>query len=290
MTEEDVTFSVPSIVASGESVEVSVEIETDIKGAPGDNTVKADIEFSVGGNPIGQDKPHERLAESLNGFSEGSTIRSDTTWQPEDSTRTVQVSMNATLEYFSEGEEDNTPFTTSTLFESKSVGIKEELREEEIEASPVGNSSADSFSEFYENRTDFSIDTILYDSSAPQSVAALEGSSEITFNYKNPSISVDSGARFVKHELIGTETVRQKIGQEPLEITVNGACFRDTARKIDGLRYAQRGTLRSDRFDDSSIDVRFASASTDPMEDGSAVSLTETNEIFTFTINCTEVL
>lgn len=274
---EDITFSVPSVVTSGDYVTLSAEIETDIKDF-GDLT--ANVEFIVGGNTIGTDKPHERSAGGT--INQGSTISSDTTWNPGGSTRTVQVSVSATLEY-SNGVE-------STLFETESVRITESVEEEELEEPPVQNSPAESLSEFYQSRTDFSIDNITYDLSAPDSIASVENSSEIVFNYKNPSISVDSGARFVKHELVGSETVRQKIGQEPLEITVNGVCFRDTARKIDGLRYANRGTLRSDRFDGSSIDVRFASSSTDPLEDGSAVSLTEANELFTFTINCIEVL
>lgn len=274
---EDMRVSVPSTVEAGSSVDISVEIDSEIKDF---GTLTAVIEYNVGGSFIDDDLPHERSAGGT--INQGLTIQSSTNWTPDGPTRNVTISVLATLEY-SDG-------SSESLSESTIVRVEEEDEEQVTQEFGTQNSTAESLSEFYESKTEFFIDNITYDSSAPDSVAAVENSSQILFEYTNPSISVDSGARFVKHELVGSETVRQKIGQEPLEITVDGACFRDTARQIDGLRYANQGTIRGDRFDGSSIDVQFESSSTDPFEDGSAVSLTETNEIFTFTINCTEVL
>jgi len=274
---ESVSLSAPSTVTTNSFTDVSASVTTDIKDF---GTLTAEVEFFAGGSSIGTDSPHESFAGGT--INQGTSFTSDTTWSPRGAERNVTVSVSVTLNYSNS--------TTVTLEDSTTVNILEQETQEQAEAEQVGNSPANTLSEFYSNRTPFSIDSISYDGSTPASLLARENSDAISFNYKNPSISVDSSARFVKHELVGSQTVRQKIGQDPIEITINGVCFRDTARRIDGLRYANTGILRSDRFDDASITVQFESSSTDPLEDGSAVSLTEANELFSFTINCTEVL
>jgi len=137
----------------------------------------------------------------------------------------------------------------------------------------------------YEDSTEFEIRSIEYE----DDYEGDSSSDRIIFDYKNPAISIDSAGRFKKHEIIGGKTVRQKIGEEPLQISINGVCKQENAKKIDSLRDAKQGKLSSDRFYNSSITVHFASASTDPMEDGGAVELTSGEFLYAFSLNCVEV-
>lgn len=98
----------------------------------------------------------------------------------------------------------------------------------------------------------------------------------------NPDISVDSSARFTKHNIIGGDVVRQKIGEDPLNIGVSGVCDEETAKDIDKLRNAKTGTLISDRIETR---VQFASASTDPIESGGAVDMDTGDYLYSYTLN-----
>jgi len=270
---EKARLTVPSRVEIGESVTLEVEANSDVS-LPDIKTVDYTIIFSTPSGQIGSE-----INISAN---EGETIFESTTWNVDAPIRTADISVTVNISY-----EDG---TTSEIEDSRSVQIVESAGEETIVADEgTGNSSASSLNEFYTNRTDFFIDEIVYDPDAPETITGRDNADTILFEYKNPSITVDSSARFVKHEIIGARTLRQKVGKDPLEISVDGVCYRDTARRIDGLRYAETGTIRADRFDGSSIDVQFASATTDPLEEGSAVDFTEVNEMFNFSLELTEV-
>ncbi len=112
---------------------------------------------------------------------------------------------------------------------------------------------------------------------------------ESSIGINNPSIAIDSAGRFATHEIIGGGVVRQKIGQDALEVTINGVCFDDTAKRIDALRFVTRGTIRSDRFDGGSLDVHFGSSSTEPMVEGDAINLETNRRLYAYTINAVEV-
>ena len=136
----------------------------------------------------------------------------------------------------------------------------------------------------YEGFTEFKIGDIEYEDDAE------EGANPIEFRYAAPSVAVDTSGRFVTHEIIGGSTVRQKVGEEPIEVSVKGVCTEDTAVDIDGLRDAKNGTIYSDRLRGGSLDVQFASASTSPLEDGGAVSLSDDDKfLYTFQLECVEV-
>ena len=136
----------------------------------------------------------------------------------------------------------------------------------------------------YKGFTDFKIGDIEYEDDAQ------EGANPIEFRYAAPSVSVDTSGRFVTHEIIGGSTVRQKVGEEPIEVSVKGVCTEKTAVDIDGLRDAKFGTIYSDRLRGGSLKVQFASASTAPLEDGGAVSLSDDDEfLYTLTLECVEV-
>ncbi len=114
----------------------------------------------------------------------------------------------------------------------------------------------------------------------------------IQFTYAAPSISVDTAGRFATHEIIGGATVRQKIGEDPIEVTINGVCTEDTARDLDRLRDAEFGTLITGRLPGESLDVHFASTSTSPLEDGGAVALSDDDGefLYTYTLSTVEVV
>lgn len=115
------------------------------------------------------------------------------------------------------------------------------------------------------------------------------GFDEIDFSpYDNPNISVTSGARFAVHEVIGGTTVRQKIGEEPTEVTVQGVCTEQVAVQVDQLRRAFLVTLLSDRTPNG-IRAQVASASTDPLHDGGAADASDGDFLYEFSINLVEI-
>lgn len=113
--------------------------------------------------------------------------------------------------------------------------------------------------------------------------------SSIEFEYKNPSISIDSGAEFVKHDIIGGAQVRQRIGDKPLQLSIDGVCEESTANDLDSLRNAEYGTIESSRFPNDSITVHFVSVSTSPLEDGGAVRQDGDSFLYTYTMDCVEI-
>jgi hypothetical protein len=138
---------------------------------------------------------------------------------------------------------------------------------------------------YSENHTDFEISGIVYEDDADSTPDPIE------FEYTAPAISVDTSGRFATHEIIGGSTVRQKIGEEPIEASIKGVCSQSTAKQIDGLRNAVFGTIFSERLVGGSLDVHFASSSTSPLEDSGAVAMTDTDGefLYTFTLSVVEV-
>jgi hypothetical protein len=141
---------------------------------------------------------------------------------------------------------------------------------------PINNS--------FEDKSEFEISNIIEGGTGPVP------SGDIQFEYSNPSISVDTGSNFVAHDIIGGPTVRQRIGDKPLEISVDGVCTEETVKQIEQLRNAASATLISDRFSSESITVHVASLSTDPLEDGGAADLQSGEFLYTYSLNCVEIL
>jgi hypothetical protein len=113
---------------------------------------------------------------------------------------------------------------------------------------------------------------------------------EIQFQYTNPAIGIDTGSTFVVHDIIGGATVRQRIGDQPLEISVDGVCTEETAKQIELLRNANSVTLFSDRFNGDSVTVHIASLNTDPLEEGGAGDIKTGEFLYSFSLNCVEIL
>lgn len=126
------------------------------------------------------------------------------------------------------------------------------------------------------------------------------GESIVMDEYPNPTVAIDGSGRFAKHEIIGGATVRQKIGEDPLNISVSGVCEQRNANKIDALRDARTGKMFSSRFPGStdsdgtnegggSLLVQFGSTSTEPITDGGAADFKTGNLLYSYSINAIEV-
>lgn len=142
--------------------------------------------------------------------------------------------------------------------------------------------------------SEFEIDDIVWEEDVGDINERMEGDDNVTgiaFTYSAPAIGVDSAGRFVTHEIIGGKTVRQKIGEDPMEISIDGVCKETTARDLDLLRDAKYGKIFANRLAFSGMRVHFASISTQPFEDAGAVALDDSDSdfLYTYTIECVEL-
>lgn len=142
-------------------------------------------------------------------------------------------------------------------------------------------------SDAYDDHVDFIIEPV-WEDDANEDVQSID---TIEFEYASPAFSVDTSGRFATHEIIGGTTVRQKIGEEPINVDISGVCFESTALKIDALRDAQYGTIYADRLVGDSLDVQFASSSTSPLDENGAVNIEPENSEFlhTYSLSVVEI-
>lgn len=117
---------------------------------------------------------------------------------------------------------------------------------------------------------------------------SVNGPSELHLDYDNPDIEVNGSARFATHEIVGGTTVRQKIGQDPLEISMDGVCKERTAAKIDFLRATELVTLNSDRLMNS-VRCQVASTSTTPLSPGGAADADSGEFLYEYSVNLVEI-
>lgn len=115
------------------------------------------------------------------------------------------------------------------------------------------------------------------------------GPGAISFEYARPSISIDNKARFVTHDIIGGSTVRQKIGEEPRELSISGVVIEETAVTLDGLRDAKEAKIFCNRLPGDSMKAQFASISTSPLDDGGAGRLKDGKFLYNFKMKALEV-
>lgn len=145
---------------------------------------------------------------------------------------------------------------------------------------------------YLNNHTEFTIVGIEYedDASTLSLTEELTRTQVIEFELPAPDIAVDSSARFAKHEIVGGSTVRQRIGEDPIEVDISGVCREPTARKLDGLRDAKFGIILSRRLTGASLKVQFASVSTSPETSGGSVLMEDDDEfLYNFDLSCVEV-
>lgn len=176
--------------------------------------------------------------------------------------------------------QDKKEVVTDILIEKRDLTFTEEARAED-EGLDVSTGYSEQLST-YKN---------MQNNAASRAAELEDKDSKIEFRYEAPSVSVDMSARFVTHEIIGGSTVRQKIGEDPLEVSADGVCTESKARRLDELRNAKYATISSNRLPDGNLDVQFASISTQPMEKGGAVALTDDDGefLYGFSISMVEV-
>ena len=87
----------------------------------------------------------------------------------------------------------------------------------------------------------------------------------VELKYEQPNISVDTSARFATHDVIGDVTVRQRLGRDPDEISVEGVCTVDEANDIDSLTLKETVEVISNRWEG---EAQVASTSTRPIAEG----------------------
>jgi len=116
------------------------------------------------------------------------------------------------------------------------------------------------------------------------------GTNSIQFTYAAPAVSVDAKGRFAKHEIIGGSTVRQKTGEEPLEIKVTGVCKESTSKQLAALRDVKYGDIKSNSLPKDRLTVQFSSVSTSPMNNGGAVEFEQGDAefLYNFDLSCVE--
>lgn len=107
----------------------------------------------------------------------------------------------------------------------------------------------------------------------------------VAFKYEQPSISVDTSARYASHELIDETTVRQKIGEEADEISVEGVCTESEANDVDALTEEETVEVVSNRWNGQ---AHVASTSTRPITDGGGKDI-DGDFIYRYTIELVEV-
>lgn len=92
---------------------------------------------------------------------------------------------------------------------------------------------------------------------------AVLGNVELKFS--QPNVTVSTSARFKTHEVIGAISVRQKLGEDPDQISFEGICTRDEANDIDKLKEQEEIDVISHRW---SGRAQVSSTSTRPVTDG----------------------
>jgi len=88
---------------------------------------------------------------------------------------------------------------------------------------------------------------------------------DIDLKYEQPNISVSTSARFATHEVIGNVTVRQKLGEDPDELSVEGVCTHEEANQIDQLKDEELVEVVSNRWNGQ---AQVASTNTRPIAEG----------------------
>lgn len=231
--EFNVTPTNPGI---GEDVQVDIVVEhTDANGSTVDYTIDLFVD---------SDK-HTTFTGDIQPALKGESVDTRSATLSFQSEEAVHISYDFTA---SDGSEDSD--STRIL-----VGLTQQEFEEELQQT------------FTDNRTRVRFENI----SAPESpLVTGELPATLELKYGQPNISIDTSARYQTHETIGGPTIRQKVGTDPVNISVDGVCTLEEANAIDALRFEQVVFLDSNRI---ATRCQVASTSTEPMDDGGAIDM-----------------
>lgn len=268
----------PQEVQANDPTEFAVDVQVGDEDGE-DHDVDVTIALYVGGTKSGNIATSEKTTVPENELITAELTHS---FSPAESgSKRVPVFVKATVDYFG-SEEDIVQTETNNIVVTQP---EEETGETLLGDDLIERDSRTTYQDAYEeNHVEFVIANISYEDDAPQ-----EASSEINFEYKAPAISSDTSGRFATHEILGGSTVRQKIGEAPMELEITGVCKESKARQLDTLRDAKFGTILSNRLPGKSLDVHFASISTSPLEDGGAVAIGDFDGEFLYTFDLSAV-
>ena len=144
---------------------------------------------------------------------------------------------------------------------------------------PIGNA--------YSGKVDFEIFDVKFE---PDSNADFGAPPNLNFEYARPSIGIDNKGRFITHEIVGGTTVRQKIGEEPREMSVTGIIQSDEkAKKLDKLRDAKSAKVTSNRIPGETMKCQIPSVSTSPISDGGGVAIENGEFLYNFKMKLVEL-
>lgn len=107
----------------------------------------------------------------------------------------------------------------------------------------------------------------------------------LELKYKQPSVAVKTEGNFATHDVLGDVTVRQKLGESPDEISIEGLCTAEEATKVDKLIYEEVVEIISNRW--SGV-VQIASTSTSPISEGGGMDK-DAEWIYSLTIEAVEI-
>lgn len=116
----------------------------------------------------------------------------------------------------------------------------------------------------------------------------------ITPEYDQPNVSISSQARYVEHEVIGGMTVRQKVGEEPKQIAVDGLCLEDVASDFEDLHEEDFVTfthhILGGAGEAGSMNCQVESVDIDPFTDGGGVATNsdESEMVYQYSITLVE--
>jgi len=293
-------ISAQTSVVARKSATFNYELTIDVSDP--NELVQVDIELYVNGEGSENIKSTDSLLERGSTTVENSI---STTFGENSGNlpypRTDKVFITAKLYYGDNSSQLGPPEEDRSTGDREIKVTEPEVSSSEIEdfSDDISDDSPTSISDTFQNRTPFAIREIEYEDDASYLTSVYtddaigpDGFKIEGFEYSNPKISIDGAGRFVKHEIIGGATVRQKVGEDPINISINGVCKRTKANQIDSLRDAKSGKIYSDRLpgDNDSFRVQFGSTMTEPIDDGGAADITDGKYLYSFQINCIEVI
>jgi len=271
MTSSELSFRLlPEQKAAQTAHTIGVTIETESRYSGEDlSDAKVEASLTVSGENVGTLGPKSGAS--------GEAFNIDFTYRfSEEGQYTIRV--NASIEYPLIGVEE-----TLQIEDTIRIGDKPETTRQDL-LSNRDTSDGAGYTNAYDNRGS----TIITDIETDSDVSL--GFDEIDFSpFDNPNIGIDSSARFAVHEILGGTTVRQKIGEEPTQVSIDGVCTEEVAIKVDQLKESYLVKLLSDRVPDG-INGQIASTSTDPLEDGGAADMDRGDFLYEFSINLVEVM
>lgn len=263
--------NVPEVEGTGS---VTARANTGIEDESEDFRIRAQFDFFKDGESFG--------SQEFDGLLQDEVIRSTASTNFDVGDASIRVRLRVDL--YNVGGFDKNTGTIEGEFDGEDEDEETITVQERTFTAGGEETTTPGISGSFQDALDFEITNITGSDTGPVPNGSIE------FEYPNPAIGVDTGGNFVTHDIIGGATVRQRIGDQPLEISIGGVATEDTVAELELLRNALAVTLLSDRFSQNSVRVHVVSVSTDPLSDGGAADLRTGEFLYQFSLECVEIL